>query len=164
MKHPITFCLFFLLCFANACGDGDATSAEAASSGLAEQLPGTWETVTLEVAYRSYMGGDTAYQEIIQEADWGKVYGVKPPSTVFSPDGKLRRTYRLRSGEIANVTNGIWKVTGDSLFIIEPNITYTYAYDLSGDRLELSGRIDQDQDGAPDDDFRAVYRLTSRTR
>ena len=148
-----------------ACTDSESSpNTESAGNELTDRLPGTWETVELEVDYATYMGGDTAYREHIREADWGRVYGVRPPSTEFTPDGKLRRTYRMRSGDIANITNGIWKVTGDSLFVIEPNITYTYGYALEGDRMELTGRVDQDQDGSADDDYRAVYRLTSSTR
>ncbi|PPK88122.1 hypothetical protein CLV84_1086 [Neolewinella xylanilytica] len=165
MKYLTPPVLFFFLLFWSACGGTEHEPATAADDrNLAERLPGTWETVELEVDYATYMGADTAYQEHIREADWGQVYGVRPPSTEFTPNGKLRRTYRLRSGEVANITNGIWKVTGDSLLVIEPNITYTYAYELENDRLELTGRVDQDQDGQADDDFRAVYRMTSRTR
>ncbi|WP_116105998.1 hypothetical protein [Lewinella sp. IMCC34191] len=164
MKYITLLPLIIYISCLLACGQDDSVTSEAPESDLAQRLPGTWETVELEVDYRTYMGADTAYQEVIREADWGKVYGVRPPSTVYTTDGKLRRTYRMRSGEVANITNGIWKVTGDSLLVIEPNITYTYAYDLQGDRLELTGTVDQDQDGTADDDFRAVYRLTSSTR
>lgn len=152
--------LFFLL----SCTGEPESSAPDRPAALEKALPGTWETVELEVSYPTYMASDTLHEEHIREADWGRVYGVRPPSTVFTADGKLRRTYRMRSGEVANITNGIWRVTGDSLLVIEPNIKYTYAYQLDGDRLQLSGVVDQDQDGTADDTFRAVYRLTGRTR
>ena len=131
---------------------------------LNEALIGTWETIELDIQYASFQGGDTAYAEVIREADWGRKYGVRPPSTDFTADGKLRRTHRLRDGQIANVTNGIWRAQGDSLLVIEPNVTYTYYPDLTGDRLQLTGLTDQDQDGQQDDRYRAVYRLVSRTR
>ncbi len=149
-----------------SCGPDSPDSPTPAPVGadLSTGLLGTWETVEFDVDYRTYMGGDTAYAEHIREAEWGRKYGVHPPSTEFMADGKLRRTHRLRTGQIANVTNGIWKAQGDSLFVIEPNITYTYFPALQGDRLELTGTVDQDQDGQRDDDFRAVYRLVGRTR
>ncbi|CAH1002304.1 hypothetical protein LEM8419_03220 [Neolewinella maritima] len=140
------------------------TTVAAPSSDLTNDLLGTWETVELDIQYASFQGGDTAYAELIQEADWGRKYGVRPPSTVFTPDGKLRRTHRLRSGQVANVTHGIWRTQGDSLLVIEPNVTYTYYPDLRGDRLQLTGITDQDKDGERDDTYRAVYRLVSRTR
>ncbi len=158
---------FFLLAgLTSGCSDSDRPAREpvASSSSVSEDLIGTWETITYDVNYATYLGGDTAYVEHIEEADWGRIYGVKPPSTIFTPDGKLRRTHQLRTGEVANVVNGIWREQGDSLLVIEPNITYTYLHALNGDRLELSGVVDQDQDGQKDDRFRAVYRLVSRTR
>ncbi len=152
-------------CFAR-CSEGEtSTDSVTANPGqLSKDLLGTWETISYEVDYPTYLGGDTAYVERIAEADWGRTYGVKPPRTIFTPDGKLRRTHQLRTGEVANVVNGLWREQGDSLFIIEPNITYSYLHRLVGDRLELSGLVDQDQDGQRDDRFRAVYRLVSRTR
>ncbi|WP_420457944.1 hypothetical protein [Neolewinella sp.] len=167
--HPTRTGLFLLLLFTISCTEGGAESespaAEATpSAALNEGLLGTWETVELDIEYATFQGGDTAYAEVIREADWGRVYGVKPPSTVFTPDGKLRRTHRLRDGRVANVTNGIWRAQGDSLLVIEPNVTFTYFPQLSGDRLELSGLVDQDRDGQRDDRYRAVYRLVSRTR
>ncbi len=158
-------CLVLSLFFAR-CSEREApTEAGTAGKGqLSETLLGTWETVSYEVDYATYLGGDTSYVERIAEADWGRTYGVKPPSTIFTPDGKLRRTHQLRTGEVANVINGLWREQGDSLLIIEPNITYTYLHRLEGDRLELSGVVDQDQDGQRDDRFRAVYRLVRRTR
>ena len=160
-----SFCLLLLLVTASCAGD-EATTAPATTAppDLSQDLLGTWETVELDIAYTTFQGGDTAYAEVIREADWGRKYGVKPPSTVFTPDGKLRRTHRLRDGQIANVTNGIWRTQGDSLLVIEPNVTYTYFPKLQAGRLELTGLTDQDQDGQRDDRYRAVYRLVSRTR
>ncbi|WP_116126727.1 hypothetical protein [Lewinella sp. IMCC34183] len=163
MKKLPSVLVPFLALLLAACGETDPDQADP-SPALSEDLVGTWETVTYEVSYPSYMGGDTAFVETIREADWGRRYGVHPPTTVFSADGKLKRTHRMRSGEVANVTNGIWKAQGDSLFIIEPNITYTYYPRLEDGRLELTGLVDQDQDGVRDDSFRAVYRLVGRTR
>lgn len=125
---------------------------------------GTWETIEYEVNYATFMGGDTAHVEHIREADWGRKFGVRPPNTVFTSDGKLKRTHRLRDGRVANVVNGLWKEKGDSLLVIEPNITYTYLHKMEDDRLTLEGRVDQDQDGSRDDNFRAVYRLVGRTK
>ena len=165
---PLPTGLLVLCLLISSCA-GEASSSEPPTDttpGVAidEQLIGTWETVELDIAYATFQGGDTAYAEVIREADWGRVYGVRPPSTVFTPDGKLRRTHRLRDGQVANVTNGIWRAQGDSLLVIEPNVTFTYYPELTGDRLELSGLVDQDRDGQRDDRYRAVYRLVSRTR
>ncbi|MEM9261504.1 MAG: hypothetical protein AAGA62_17825, partial [Bacteroidota bacterium] len=93
-----------------------------------------------------------------------KVFGVRPASTVFTPDGKFRRTHRLQSGQIADVTNGLWQVRGtDSLLFIEPNKTLYYKHELTDGRLTLTGIIDWDFDGEADDDFRSVLRLVGKT-
>ncbi|MBB4080335.1 hypothetical protein GGR28_002969 [Lewinella aquimaris] len=163
MQYSLPLAVFLFLGLFVGC-DGSQTDVGQRPTDLASDLLGTWETIEYDVDYQTYLGGDTSFVESIREADWGRKFGVKPPSTVFAADGKLRRTHRLRTGQVANVTNGIWKAQGDSLFVIEPNITYTYHHDLQGDRLLLTGIVDQDQDGRRDDTFRAVYRLVGRTR
>lgn len=163
MHCPYLTLLFLTIFSFTACSDTEPATAPSAPD-LSEALLGTWETVEYNIDYQTYQGGDTAYTETVQEADWGKVYGVKPPSTVFTSDGKLRRTYRMRNGEIANITNGLWKPRGDSLLMIEPNVTYTYFPELTGDRLSLTGVLDLDRDGQRDDAYRGIFRLVSRTR
>ena len=131
---------------------------------LSKELLGTWETVDYRVDYATYQGGDTSYVEHIREAEWGRLYGVRPPSTEFTADGKLKRVHRMRDGQVVTTVNGLWKASGDSLLVIEPNVTYTYLHELDGDRLRLSGVVDQDRDGQLDDNYEATYRLVSRTR
>ena len=167
MLSPRLLLITLIFSFLYGCGDTDAPTAvdaEADRQNLDRALLGTWETVAYNIDYQTYRGGDTAYTETIREADWGKVYGVRPPSTVFTSDGKLRRTYRMRSGEVANVTNGLWKPQGDSLLVIEPNVTYVYFPELRGDRLTLSGVLDLDRDGKADDTYLGEYCLVRRTR
>lgn len=147
-----------------ACGQSAEEDSPTTSRDINQDLLGTWETVEYSVDYATYLGGDTSYAEKITEADWGRLYGVKPPSTVFTPDGKLRRTHRLRDGQVVNTVNGLWKAEGDSLLVIEPNITYSYFHEMIGDRLKLSGLVDQDRDGQRDDTYSATFRLVSRTR
>lgn len=166
MSPQLTVFTLLLGCTIVSCGS-EAPPSEPENiivSDLATELLGTWETVEMEVHYQTYAGQDTTFTELIREAEWGNKYGVQPPKTLYTADGKLVRTHRLRDGQVANVINGIWKQEGDSLFVIEPNITYTYLHRMEGDRLTLTGTVDQDQDGARDDDFRAIYRLVGRTQ
>jgi hypothetical protein len=146
------------------CSDSPSAAPPPPVPELETALLGTWETVELDVSYATYLAGDTSFQERITEAEWGQKYGVRPPSTRFTADGKLLRTHRLTDGQVANITHGIWKAQGDSLLVIEPNVTYTYLPDLNGDRLVLTGLTDQDQDGKRDDQYRAVLRQVSRSR
>ncbi|MTB51816.1 hypothetical protein [Lewinella sp. W8] len=154
-----------LLCFLVSCqGDPQPSETAPAELSLEEAMLGTWETIEIEVHSPTYQGGDTAVHQLIKEADWGRVYGVQPSRTVFTPDGKLKRTHKLSDGQMAGVINGLWKVTEtDSLFIIEPEVTYTYAPLMEEQRLTLRGVVDYDFDGEKDDEYRSVMRLVSRT-
>ena len=156
------------LCLAACAPDPAPASAPPSSStpvDIEKELLGTWETVEIDVQYQTYQSQDTAFRQTIREADWKQLYGVRPARTEFTPDGKHRRTHQLSTGQIADVTNGLWKAQGpDSLLIIEPNHTLYYAHELRGDRLVLTGLVDYDQDGAVDDEYRSVMRLVSRTK
>ncbi|MBC6993581.1 hypothetical protein QWY85_02385 [Neolewinella lacunae] len=148
-----------------SCGPQEAavTDPEPAVD-ISQALLGTWETVEIEINCPSYQGLDTTIQQTIREADWGQAFGVRPARTVFTPDGKLKRTHTLQNGEVTDVTNGLWKDLGkDSLLFIEPNKTLYYRYDLTGDRLVLTGLVDWDADGEKDDNYRSVLRLVGRT-
>lgn len=157
--------LILLLAFAAGCGENNtAAEQKPAPPPIAEALLGTWETIEVETVCPSYQGLDTTVHLLITEADWGRQYGSKPARTVYTPDGKLRRTYYNIRGEKTDVTNGLWKVRGaDSLFVIEPNTTLSYKHELEGSRLTLTGKVDWDYDGEKDDDYRAVLRLVART-
>lgn len=131
---------------------------------ISEALLGTWETIEIEIDYATYQAQDTAHHLLIKEADWQRSYGVRPARTLYTSDGKLRRTHFDLAGQVADVTNGLWKAKApDSLFVIEPNVTFSYRHQLDGDRLTLTGLIDSDYDGEKDDSYRAVLRLVSRT-
>lgn len=153
------------LLFLCSCGSNDTLPAEAPPvPPLSEAILGTWETIEVEAKSPTYQGQDTTVHHLIREADWGRLYGVRPSRTVYTADGKLRRTYYTSAGQITDVTNGLWKVKGmDSLFVIEPNTTLNYKYVLENDLLTLNGVIDWDYDGEKDDAYRAVLRLVSRT-
>jgi len=157
-----SFCLVFLF----SCGDNvsDTVSEIETTPGLSAAILGTWETIEIEVHSPTYQGVDTTVHQTIREGDWGKYYGVKPAQTVFSADGKLIRTHRMKNGKVADIVNGLWKIQGtDSLLVIEPNKTLYYKHTLENNLLTLTGIVDWDFDGEEDDDYRSVMRLVSRT-
>ncbi len=139
------------------------TVAKAPELDLSTAMLGTWEIIDLQVVVPTYLGEDSTVVESIREADWMKIYGAKPARTTFTPDGKLRRTHYFANGQVADVTHGLWKVNGDSLIFIEPNVIYHYFPVLSNEKLELTGRVDWDKDKEVDDEYRATFRLVSRT-
>lgn len=148
-----------------ACPDDAAPEDDTTANQTTEKaILGTWETVEIEVDYASYGGSDTTAHEIIREADFGRLYGAKPPRTVFTPDGKSKRTHRFKDGRVSDVVNGLWKVhNADTLLFIEPEKTLYFDYELTTDRLTLDGLTDADGDGAVDDRKRTVMRLVART-
>lgn len=158
----VLFCLF------SCSGDSSATSLakeETAEQRLQESLLGTWEITEMRVKSPTYQGiADSTFIQHIKEADWLQVYGVKPARTTYTEDGKLKRILYFRDGSVTDVINGLWKVKGDSLLVIEPNITFDYETEVSGEKLKLKGLIDYDRDGEADDTYEANYRLVARTR
>lgn len=147
-----------------SCKDEAAPSQKETTSASTEKaLLGTWETVEIEVDYTTHGGSDSTVHELIREADFGRLYGARPPQTVFTPDGKHRRTHRFKDGTPTDIINGLWKVhNADTLLFIEPNKTLYYAYELTDDRLTLNGLTDSDYDGEIDDRARTVLRLVAR--
>lgn len=160
----LIYCLFLFLVL-SSCGQDNTSSTQqnAQDAELKTQLLGTWEAMELKVHSPTFEGQDTVVEQIIKEADWGRLYGVKPAQTVYTSDRKLRRSHYYTTGQLINVVNGIWKVEGDSLHIIEPNITFSYFAKLENQTLTLTGLIDWDRDGERDDDYEATFRLIGRT-
>lgn len=161
--YTLLLCLVALL--ATGCGNNESPEErEPKSAPISESLLGTWETIEVEATCPTYKGQDTIVSLLIKEADWARKYGSKPARTVYTSDGKLKRTYYNVNGQTTDATNGLWKAVGkDSLFIIEPNTTLSYKHELKGSLLTLTGKVDWDYDGEEDDDYRAVLRLVSRT-
>ena len=163
-----TAALFALLLLFAACEDDAATGSgeadvKAPAIPTEQAILGTWETIEIELDYTSFEARDTTVNELIREADFARVYGVKPPRTIFTPDGKSRRIHRMADGSVSNVVHGLWKVhNADTLLFIEPNKTFYFDYEMTTDRLTLEGMIDSDNDGAIDDHSRTVMRLVAR--
>ena len=141
-----------------------ATAPETATADRATSLVGTWELVELSVTSPTYLGEDTTLVEHVREADWGRKYGVRPARTDFLANGKLVRVNQLRNGQEVGRTHGLWKFAGDSLLIIEPNISYRYLSHFDSERMTLTGIVDYDGEKEQDDRYEAVYRLVGRTR
>lgn len=164
MRYTILCLLTLAIMACNPDGSSaGSTATKAPKLDLSSAMLGTWEIIDLQVVVPTYLGEDTTVVESIREADWMKIYGAKPARTTFTSDGKLRRTHYFANGEVADVTHGLWKVNGDSLIFIEPNVIYHYFPVLSDEKLELTGRVDWDKDKEVDDDYRATFRLVSRT-
>ena len=122
--------------------------------------------IELEVEAPTFEGSDSTLNHSIHEADWVRVYGVNPGRTTFSADEKLVRRNLLVGSDTPVITHGLWRFSGDSLMIIEPNTTQHFVADMTPaqDQFELKGLIDWDSDGEADDNYRARYRLVGKTQ
>lgn len=155
-----------LLAGCNAETESEADMAAAKLTGVAmtEAMLGTWEITEMRVTAPTYLGADSTFSQHITEADWSRVYGVKPAQTIYTDDGKLKRTYYFKNGQVTDVVNGLWRIKNDSLQVIEPNITLNYLPTIEGEKLKLKGLIDYDRDGEVDDRYEANFRLVARTQ
>lgn len=163
MNMRLLSLLIFLALFSCDQGNSSSTESSATADGLKSELLGTWEAMDLNIHSPTFEGQDTVVNQIIKEADWGQLYGVKPAQTVYTADRKLRRSHFYTNGQLINVVNGLWKLEGDSLHIIEPNITFSYLAKFDNQKMTLTGLIDWDRDGERDDDYTATFRLVGRT-
>lgn len=144
--------------------NADSSGNSDREAALSTAMLGTWEIIEMRVTVPTYLGADSTFSQHITEADWSRVYGVKPARTVYTNDGKLKRSYFFKNGQVTDVVNGLWRIKGDSLQVIEPNITLNYLPTIEGEKLKLKGLVDYDRDGEVDDRYEANFRLVARTQ
>lgn len=147
-----------------SCGGDPAESAQDQTEPLPleEAIPGRWETIEIRTEVNSYEGRDTSFVDLITEADWLQVYAMKPIRTTFQPDGTFLREHELRSGEMIDQVNGTWGIYQDSIIVNSPQESQRYGVRFENDKMVLEARLDWDNDGAADDYYRSVHRLTAR--
>jgi hypothetical protein len=156
--------LTLVCCLLLACTSDPAQSSEAAQEplSLAEAIPGRWETIEVRTEVNSYEGRDTSFVDLITEADWRRVYAMKPIRITFLSDGSFVREHELSSGEMIDQVNGNWGIYQDSIIITSPQESQRYGVRFEDDKMVLEARLDWDRDGAVDDYYRSVHRLTAR--
>ena len=153
-----------LLGILGACSGDPADSAREAAAPLPleEAIPGRWETIEIRTEVNTFEGRDTSFVDLITEADWLQVYAMKPIRTTFQPDGTFLREHELRSGEMIDQVSGTWGIYQDSIIVNSPRETQRYGVRFENDKMVLEARLDWDKDGAADDYYRSVHRLTAR--
>jgi hypothetical protein len=164
MKPLLTTPLLILLFIFSACNDSaqDQQNA-AATSQLNQQLPGTWEAVSVQVQLNSVNNiADSNEIFTIKEEEWIGRLGVKPVKTFYQADNKYRQEFTGLNDSIMSLNRGMWNVFGDTLMMIEPTTTYQYTVMIKSGLAEFRAMVDWDGDGEEDDAYLGVHRKISK--
>lgn len=159
---------FFLLLSIGlwACEATEKEPAEAAAaettSRLTEELPGTWESVSLKVFVRTYENTDSSFILDVKERDWEEVFGMRPVKMVFQKNDKYYSEHRSIADTLIDMTRGLWKPVADTLqMVAEDGTTYRYRVKVRNGLSEFRAFVDWDGDGDEDDEYIEIKRLVS---
>lgn len=145
-----------------ACSNEPApTEDPVATVDLKQALQGTWQTTQLTVAVNSVNGLDSFRVDELTERVWEVEFGMQPPVFFFQTDQKFRREHKTLGGDLVDESRGMWNVFGDTLMLIEPEVTYQYTVKMSDGRMAFRTLLDWDEDGVEDDEYQSVFRQIS---
>jgi hypothetical protein len=164
MKIPyLTLILTLLLVACNNESPNQQETTEQ-SFDLKQEMPGIWESVSVRVLVNSAQNQDSSYVFEVLEENWVSTLGIKPIRTYYELDNKYRTEYISRFDSLTNVKRGMWNAFGDTLMLIEPDVTYQYTVKMMGNGLaEFKSLLDWDGDGQEDDEYTGVQRLVSKS-
>lgn len=150
---------FFTACTTDTAPEQSTTSKK----DLKEILPGVWESVSIKVTMNTADNSDTSRLFEVPEENWERMLGIKPIRTFYEVDNKYRTEYRNRDS-ITNLKRGMWNVFGDTLMLIEPDVTYQYTVKIQDSGLaEFRSILDWDGDGQEDDEYIGIQRYISKS-
>ena len=155
----IVCCLFY-----SCSSEPTADTPTAPGPSLKEAMPGVWESVSIRVNINTADNSDSTRIFEVPEENWEQMLGIKPIRTYYELDHKYRTEYRTRLDSLANMKRGMWNVFGDTLMLIEPDVTYQYIVALKPNGLaEFRSTLDWDGDGQEDDEYLGVQRFVSKS-
>ena len=136
---------------------------ETTETDIKTELPGTWESVSINVKVNTVNNTDSSYVFDVTEKNWSRTLGIQPIKTFYKNENNnyISEYYDLNDSLI-NVTRGKWYVFGDSLTLVTPEATYEYEVSLDGGRGTFRSLMDWDGDGQMDDEYNGVQRKISR--
>ena len=158
---PLLFVSLMLLILSSCQQDQADQVIEEAEVDLKSALQGTWQTFQINVAVNSADGQDTFRTESLTEAIWKDVFNMEPPVWYFQPDQKFRRVHRNLNGGVVDQSRGMWNTFGDTLVLIEPEVTYQYLVKIGEGRAAFRTFLDWDADGESDDEYQGLQRQIS---
>ena len=160
MKLIFPLSILALLIAITACSSDKQTETEAATD-LKTVLLGTWQTTQINVAINSADGLDTFRSEYLTQEIWEKDFNMQPPIFYFQPDQQFRTIHKNLAGQIVNESHGIWNAFGDTLMLIEPEVTYQYIVKSGEGKAAFRTFLDWDGDGEADDEYQSLQRQIS---
>lgn len=159
---PICFLVLFIAFSAcNNTADIDKNQANTEQTDLKSILLGTWQTTQINVAVNSADGLDSFRSEYLTQAIWEKDFNMQPPIFIFQPDQKYKTIHKNLAGQILNEARGIWNTFGDTLMLIEADVTYQYIVKSGKGKAAFRTFLDWDGDGEADDEYQSIQRQIS---
>ena len=137
--------------------------SESTEVDLKSALPGTWESVSINVIVNSVNNTDSSYVFDVPEKLWTQKLGIRPIKTYYKEENNnyFSEYYDLKDSLI-NTTRGKWYVFGDSLTLVTPEATYEYEVSVNGGLGNFRSLMDWDGDGEKDDEYVGVQRKVSK--
>lgn len=93
----------------------------------------------------------------VREDNWEALMNMKPIRTFFKADGTYNSEHRNLSDSIVYNPAGKWKITGDSLLMVDTmpqaGVSYKYKVIITDSIAEFFGVEDFDRDGVKDDEY-----------
>jgi hypothetical protein len=132
----------------------------AVAPDLKEEMKGTWQTVQINVAINSADGRDTFRTESFTENVW-RANNIQPPFYYFQSDQKYRCVRKNVAGEVIDELEGSWNVFGDTLVLVQPDLTEKYLVKSGSGRATWRIFRDWDDDGEADDEYQELLRKIS---
>ncbi len=164
MKLIFPFSVFVFLIFVTSCSnssESDQNNNNKESIDLKTTLLGTWQTSQINVAVNSADGLDSFRAEYLTQEIWEKDFNMQPPIYYFQPDQKFRTVHKRLDGKIINESRGIWNTFGDTLMLIESEVSYQYVVKRGNGKAAFRTFLDWDGDGEADDEYQSVQRQIS---
>ena len=155
--------MFLLLVLLVLCAGSCQKEQKNQEIDLATTLPGTWESVSINVKVNSVNNTDSSYVFDVPEKLWTKKLGVRPIKTYYTTENNnYTSEYYDLNDSLINKTRGKWYIFGDSLRLVTPEATYEYEVSVSGGLGNFRSLMDWDGDGQLDDEYNGVQRKISK--
>lgn len=147
------------------CSDSDGQKQnendQVKETDLKKVLEGTWQTYQLNIAVNSADGLDSFRAEYLNQEIWEKEYNIQPPIYYFQADQNYRLVRLSLAGDVISESLGTWDTNGDTLIIVEPEISYKYVVKHGNGRAGFRTIMDWDGDGQADDEYQSIQRKIS---
>jgi hypothetical protein len=144
------------------CGPSAEEKKQETLQALNAQIPGTWQITYMRVNMDSFQS--TAKDSIFEarEETWENQFQIKPFRMYFDKDKKYHQTFRGRDNSLISEYYGIWKLTSDTLTLIQSDQTLEYKIVIEDGQILMTSLIDWDGDRVEDDTYYAKQRLISK--